>query len=319
MLGTLMKHPLKITALLILLFIIAQVVGLFLVKESIHSVQVTREGRVLQHETTVIGERPALAGYQSFLYLVIGVAIGTALLLLLIRFRQLRLWKAWFFLAVFLAQSIAYGVFLPQLAALLLAVLTTWLKIYKPEPVIHNLTEIFIYAGIAVLLVPILDVTWALILLFTISLYDAWAVWKSKHMIRLAEFQKKSVFAGLSIPKRAGNVHTGRAHAGKMQTGKAQSSAYVGTGTRKHQSGGHAILGGGDITFPLLFTGAVMEHLIIGGLSKSAAFAHALLVTLGATIALTLLFLTAKKNTYYPAMPFLTAGCLVGWLATLVL
>jgi presenilin-like A22 family membrane protease len=164
------------------------------------------------------------------------------------------------------------------------------------------------YAGIAVLLVPILDVTWTLVLLLAISIYDAWAVWKSKHMVKMAEFQKaSSVFAGLMVPKKGEvkNDSTARTPApGKKLRAVPESS------------GGHAILGGGDIAFPLLFAGVVMEGLLLAGTSRLEALLTSLLITLGATIALSVLFYISKKNRYYPAMPFITAGCLFGWVLT---
>lgn len=323
-----MKHPLRVTLLLVLLFVAAQLVGLLLVNLSISSVTVTEEGiPVLEHTETAIGERPRLSGYQSFLYLVVGVAVGTALLLLLIRFRKVRLWKAWFFLAVFLAQSVALGVLLPQLVALLVALLLAALKIFRPNPWVHNLTEVLMYAGIAVLLVPILDVYWSLVLLLAISVYDAWAVWRSKHMVRMAEFQKSSeVFAGLMVPKRGDAPVASSSGSARSKT-KAPASAPLSASLSSPKKvaaeaptrGGYAILGGGDIAFPLLFSGAVMEGLILGGATRGSAYAQSLLVTLGASMAIALLFLYAKKDRYYPAMPFVTAGCVAGWLVLLAL
>ncbi|MBT3450841.1 hypothetical protein HN448_02655, partial [archaeon] len=64
-----------------------------------------------------------------------------------------------------------------------------------------------------------------------------------------------------------------------------------------------AILGGGDIAFPLMFTGVVM---IDFGMKLS------LLVSLATTLSLYILFRLAKKDKYYPAMPFVSAGCFVG-------
>jgi presenilin-like A22 family membrane protease len=303
-----MKHPPKVTVLLVALFVVAQLVGLWLINESIIEVEIVDGQATLAHTSTAIGDRPDFVGWQSFLYLVFGVALGTALLLLLIRFRKVRLWKAWFLLAVFLAQAVAFGVVLPHIAALLLALALSLLKVYKPNPWVHNITEIFMYAGIAVLLVPILDVFWSLVLLLIISLYDAWAVWRSRHMVKMAEFQKDSnVFAGLFVPK-SGKMPK------KAKTGKAAKKQLRDLPEPPGQAS-HAILGGGDIAFPLLFTGAVMEGLILAGIPKLTAYMQSLFITLGATIALAILFVIAKKDRYYPAMPFLTAGCLLGWLA----
>ena len=64
-----------------------------------------------------------------------------------------------------------------------------------------------------------------------------------------------------------------------------------------------AILGGGDVVFPIITAGVVMNAL---------GFIPALMVVIGATIALSLLFLYSTKGKFYPAMPFITAGLFVG-------
>ena len=64
-----------------------------------------------------------------------------------------------------------------------------------------------------------------------------------------------------------------------------------------------AILGGGDVAFPLIFAGVILKY--------SANYFHALTITLGATIALTTLLLYSKKDKFYPAMPFISAGCFI--------
>ena len=77
----------------------------------------------------------------------------------------------------------------------------------------------------------------------------------------------------------------------------------------------NAILGGGDIAFPLFFSAAIMEHLII--VQNIPKFPNALLYSLISTvtagIALSLLFYYSKKDKFYPAMPFISAGCLIGY------
>ena len=335
-----MKHPLSVTLLLIGLFVAAQLVGLFLVDKSIVAAQSVNGTIVLEHSTTAIGDRPNLVGWESFLYLLGGVLIGTALLLLLIRFRKVKLWKFWFFLAVFLSTAVAFGVLLPQLIALALALALALLKVYWPNPWVHNFSELFIYAGIAVLLVPIFDVFWMVIVLLAISLYDMIAVWRTKHMVTMAQFQSKSeVFAGLMIPKHetqgAATVTPPAAHEPASATSRSAklrptttkiTAAGAKLGVQSPPSppsapatGSHAVLGGGDVAFPMLFTGAVLEGLVRSGLTKTAAFSESLIVIGFAAIALALLLLFAKKDRFYPAMPFLTAGCLLGWVVTMLI
>ncbi|RME52592.1 hypothetical protein D6783_04405 [Candidatus Woesearchaeota archaeon] len=334
-----MKHSWSVTISLVLLFFVAQVVGLFLLKEDLHVV--VEEGGVvsLSFDDTVIGERPELSGASSFLYLVVGVGAGTLLLLLLIRFRRLDIWKWWFLLAVFLTLSVALGVVVPWWFAFLVAALLAWWKVFRPSPLVHNVTEVLMYAGLAVLLVPLFDVFWASVLLVVMSGYDMFAVWFSKHMVKMAKFQASSgVFAGLMLPSSGSWLSTaqnglskgvsrkGSAGTGVVAKGGGAFSALraspkkrprrVGSGSGRSQ----AMLGGGDVVFPLLFSGAVLQWLVIErGVSVSAAFVLAVFVSFVVALSLLGLFLFAKKERFYPAMPFLTAGCFVGWLGASLL
>ncbi len=351
-----MKHPVKITLVLLGLFVVSQLVGLALISSSVTGVVVEDDRARLSHKVTALGETPDFIGQHTvpvtvengtvsvenrttieivveeyddpwpILYLIIGVTIGTLLLLVLIKFRQIQLWKLWFFLAVFLAQAVAFGVVLSQLVALILAFVLGLLKVYKPNPWVHNITEVFMYAGIAVLLVPNFTPFWVISLLLVVSLYDAWAVWRSRHMIKLAEFQKSSdVFAGLLVPKKTKIPKPIKKSASKTAKKVKIPPQHV----PPPKMGGHAILGGGDIAFPLIFAGVFVEDMLLKGAVASGltitssvrnlALVHGAVILLGALVALALLFFYAKKDRYYPAMPYITAGCLAGWLVTFLL
>jgi len=56
-----------------------------------------------------------------------------------------------------------------------------------------------------------------------------------------------------------------------------------------------------------------------GVLFRAVGLISSLIVVLFATISLLLLFVFAKKGKFYPAMPFLTAGCIAGWLLGLLI
>src|SRR4030042_253465 len=246
-----------------------------------------------------------MSGIGTFAYIAIGLLIGTLLILLIIRMKKVNLWKALFFVAVFLAISLALGVFLRTYIALPIALLLAILKITKPNVFIHNLTEVLMYSGIAVFLVPILgnpakislgvipeNVLWAAILLIAISIYDFIAVFKSKHMVKMAKFQTQSkVFAGLFVP------YTPKAQPSELAEIKAQKSDKTAPGLPGQKvEKKNAILGGGDIAFPLLSTGAVMESLVGKGLSLPTAFYQRLIVTLDATAAVSSLVLLEKTK-----------------------
>ena len=74
-----------------------------------------------------------------------------------------------------------------------------------------------------------------------------------------------------------------------------------------------AVLGGGDIGFPLIFAGVVMKELMLQK-TELIGFLVALIIPVCTAIALMLLLIKGKQEHFYPAMPFLTAGCIVGFI-----
>jgi len=302
-----MKHSHGITFLLLGFFFLAQVIGLGLI--SIDATVGTSDVGTVEvvHPDTAIGERPKLEPNQSVFMIVLALLVGTALVFLLMKYRQFKLWKFWFFLSIFLTLFVAFSVVLSSGTAFLLALgLAIWRSL-KPNIYIHNFTELFIYAGIALIFVPILNVTWVIVLMVLIALYDAYAVWKSGHMVKLAEFQAENkTFAGLYFGSKAVPVMKKT----KKKKGKKSSS--------KKGKQVHAILGGGDVAFPLLFSGVVMESLLLEGASKLSAFSQSLWITLGSVLALTYLFFRGTSARYYPAIPFLLVGCLLGYALVLL-
>ena len=317
-----MKHTWTVTLMLIVFLILAQVVGLWLINLESHvSFDKKTNQTVITYNDTAVGARPETTGSGSLLYILIAVAIGTGLVLIIVKFGKVNIWKTWFFLAVWMAMSVSIGalikanVFFDYDIALSLGLILSFWKIFRPNIIVHNLTEVLMYAGIGLIIVPIFDVTWALVLLLIISVYDMYAVWHSKHMVKMAKFQTKSnVFAGLMIPYTPAKKLPGLAsesHAAGKSVKKFRATS---TGSPKT-----AILGGGDIAFPMIFIGTVMNGLIVHGLSKSLAFLQSSIIIVTAAVSLLLLFIYAKKGKFYPAMPFLTAGCLVGWAIVLLI
>jgi presenilin-like A22 family membrane protease len=328
-----MKHDATVTIILIAIFVISQITGLFLVSKSMQPFSCEEENATCAptYTTTTVGERPETEGAYSVIYLVVGVAIGTIILLLLAKFKQTNIWRIWFFLAVVIAVSVALGVILPLIIpwdgafiiAWAVAILIAIWKLWKPNIIIYNLAEVLMYSGIAVLLAPIFEVKWVIILLIIISIYDAYAVWKSKHMVKMAKFiTGTNAFAGLVIPYKIGKDKGNKGISMHLPDAQHQQQSLEKDATHKN-----AILGGGDITFPLIFGGAVLQDKVITLVSSGTPFAQAvwqgfgvsLFVALGATIAVAGLFFLAKKDTFYPAMPFISAGCLLGWAVTLIL
>ncbi|MCK5023361.1 MAG: hypothetical protein KAS04_04265, partial [Candidatus Aenigmarchaeota archaeon] len=302
-----MKHTLPITVIMVLIFVASQVIGLYAINLNT-TVTHTPEGDVvLEYDDTAIGERPDLYGPETFVYILFAILLGTGLIFLLVKFKKIMIWKAMFFFAIWMTCSITIGVFIEPMYAFIICFFLALFKVVKPNIWIHNATELFIYAGIAIIFVPMLDVLWVVLLLLAISAYDMFAVWKSKHMIGLAEFQTESkAFAGIMLSYKVKATE-------KIKKIKPRSVAKTAKKTVVSKTQyKNAILGGGDIAFPLIFTGVVMDSLIrFHDIPKLLAFTEVLIITLTVAASLFGLMMLAKKDRFYPAMPFLTAGCLV--------
>lgn len=314
-----MKHTLKITLFLMLLFLTTQFIGLIIINEYIDIVTTAATGKTTLKEETYATANfipPDIKNESiSFMYVLVAILIGTGALLLIIKLKKRQLWKAWFFISVLLCLllgltpfvykglKVIFSIVLSQAIALqtiqttayyvtiIIAGTLAFYKVFKRNVIIHNFTEVFIYGGLASMLVPIINLFSATLLLILVSVYDAYAVWKSKHMVTMAKFQsEEKTFAGLFVPY------------------SKSSSAKVIAKTDKpdDQRGKVALLGGGDMAFPLIFSGVVLK--------TTTSFATAGVISLFAAIALFSLLYFGKKDRFYPAMPFITVGCFAGYL-----
>jgi presenilin-like A22 family membrane protease len=323
-----MKHDLSVTVVLVIFFLLAQVVGLGLINHKLQIVKVGNETNVGYTEISG-SELPEWQAGIVLLYVLGGVLVGTLLVLLIIKLKKVSLWKVWFFIAVLIAMTIALDVLIKNTAvAFIIALILTFWKVYKPNIVVHNLTEVLMYAGIGLFIVGLLKthILGAVIMLLIISLYDIYAVFKSKHMVKMAKFQAKSqVFAGLLIPYTPKEQAAG-SESVKASSPKTLKKTFDVKAEKVEKK--NAILGGGDIAFPLIFTGVVMQNIanklytnlgLTLAAAKSIAFQQSLVITLTTTIAIALLFVFAKKDKFYPAMPIVTAGCLIGYGIVLLL
>lgn len=303
-----MKHPFSITSIFIALFIVAQLVGLLVMNLGVTQVD-TNTGSV-DFADTAAGERPQLTGLAALAYIVFGVAIGTIILLFIAKKGSVIWWKIWFFLAVWISISITLGVLTQNtLLSWLLGFALAYLKLWKKNMWTHNISEILIYPGLAFFLVPLLDIKTVIFLLILISIYDAYAVWKSKHMVTMAKFTTKAnIFPGFNI-----NYDSKKANK-QVEEKDAKKSRLKKKG--KKTSG---VLGGGDIAIPMLFIGVVFITLLQAGFSRESSLMLSSIIIVSSAVSLGLLLYYSKEKKFYPAMPFLSAGCIVGYVIVLLL
>ena len=301
-----MKHDLRVIIILAAIFFLSQLMGLTVVNLYIDH---TLPGPVENVTFTQLPyniERPDIEESSALYYILGAILVGTVLILLIIRTQKFFLWKIWFFLSAFITLLIAFWgfTFIPDTVAFFLALTLALWKILRPNIYIHNLTEIFMYGGLAAIFVPILSLFGVSMLLILISLYDMYAVWHSKHMIKMAKFQAQAnVFAGVVIPYTS---------VPKVSIKKNIAQGPLGGEKIPRHLVRNAVVGGGDVGFPLLFSGVVMKQLM-HLYSEPTGFLLSLIIPLATTAALFLILYYGRSDRFYPAMPFLTIGVVVGY------
>ena len=145
-----MKHNLKITILLFLLFLVAHVLGLVILNQYNF---VNEVGKDLPYGL----QPPEMEQNTSFIPIFIIILVGTALMLLLSRFKTMVLWKFWFFISLMITLTIAFGAFVAQGIALILALVFALFRIFKYNVYVHNLSEVFLYGGLVSIFVPVFN------------------------------------------------------------------------------------------------------------------------------------------------------------------
>jgi len=274
---------------------VAQLIGVGVLSAYIDTAASDEAGKTVFSKMEVAGveiEPPSVDENYSFVYIAIAILVGTLLVFLIMHFRQQKLWKFWFFAASVLTISIAFAAFIPSMAAFGFAFLLGLFRVYKPHIIAHNISELFTYAGLAAIFVPIMNLNSALALLVFISFYDMYAVWKSKHMVKLAKYQAKTkLFAGLMIPYDSKGIITDTAALGSL--GSKKSVVSKNSKSKKNTKITNvvhtAILGGGDIGFPLFFIGTVL---------KFYGLLPALAIIPFVTAALAILFTYSEKGKF---------------------
>ncbi len=310
-----MKHTSKITAILILMFIITQLIGLFIL-----SIYERPDSHLPFEPPEEIKADNQGVGFLKQLLVTFVIAI--LLFLFLTKIRAEIILRLWFTVVIILALVLCFNAvlfalyenpnpYVTSIISLIIALPLAYFKIFKRNIKVHNFTELLIYPGIAAIFVPVLNVLGIIILLFAISLYDIWAVWHTEFMQKMAKYQIENLkfFSGFFVP-----------YANKKERLQLKKLKQKYSGSpkvlEKHLKNSKikvnlAILGGGDVIFPLIAAGVFLRVF--------QSLTSALIISASATLALLFLFVLARKGKFYPAMPFITIGIYLGMIISFLL
>jgi presenilin-like A22 family membrane protease len=304
-----MKHNLKITIILLGMFIITQLIGLAVVNYYLDSQNIIPYG----FDNSRLPEQSKDFSFYSQLLasFITSFIIAILIIFLLMKIKSEIFLRIWFFVVITVALGITITAIIGKinipnssLIALVIAISLAYIKVFKKNLIVHNITELLIYPGIAAIFVTIFNLWTTIALLIIISIYDIWAVWHSGIMQKMAKFQinKVGVFSGYFIP------YASKAVKEKIKNLKLKYNNKIPKNIVKKSKlkVNLAILGGGDVVFPIIAAGVMLKTF--------NSFIPALIVVLFSCLALLYLFVFAEKKKFYPAMPYLTTGIFIGMI-----
>lgn len=172
---------------------------------------------------------------------------------------------------------------LSLLFSLIVSITMLVLLIKHPEWYVIDFFGVFLTGGISAIFAISLSIEMIILFLIVLAVYDAIAVYKTKHMVKLAETIADSNLPLLMIvPKKASYSYI------KSKIGKDKDAVYVGLG---------------DLIIPgILITASYIEHGING-------FA----LTLGGALAGYLLLMKLIEKGPQPGLPYLNGGAIIAY------
>jgi len=228
-----------------------------------------------------------------FSQFILSTAFTLAIILLIIKFvksgfKKRVLLKTIFLLAFFFGSLIFFEVWLGEPIALILLLFLVFLWVKMPSIFTHDLLMISGMAGLSGYLGLGLTPELVAILLVIFSVYDVIAVYKTKHMVKMAkEMAEAGALPGLFLPSKISELNTP---------------------LEKTSLGGKfLILGGGDIVFPLLFSISALQN----GILQSVIVAFFALLGLLASF---WIFFQQKERQAIPALPPIALFSIIGYL-----
>ncbi len=226
----------------------------------------------------------------SPVYFVIYFLLATLMVFLISSLKKAKRGKEIFFRVAFLLSVIVGGyitlsyLFSDLVGLFILIPVFLWRK--KPYILLHNILIVLGISGIGATIGVLFEPFHIVLLLLFFSIYDFIAVYKTKHMVKMAkEMIRTKAIMGFIIPS---------------------SFSLLLDDFSKKEKGEFAVLGGGDIAFPLFLCASVSTFSLWG------AFFIALFSSLGVILSF---YIFLKKRKPIPALPPISFFTVLGYLA----
>lgn len=230
----------------------------------------------------------------SWWQFLLAFGIGTAIVLGLIRIMHGGMFlRIFFLLALFSGTLITVSFFLNNILSIILSLILIAAYVFYPYVWFHDLVLILTLPGIAATLGVSLNPYTVVVLLVFMSIYDYVAVYKTKHMVRMA----KAMIAGRAI---FAMIYPQHWHGFKSHLNEA------------HPGEEFMMLGSGDFIFPIIMATSAYA---ISPVAPWFIFA----ATLFGLLLMHLIFVYQKVRRPMPALPPLAAFAILGFFAALLL
>lgn len=236
---------------------------------------------------------PQISFWKFLSYFVVATLFILAISFLIkVKKRKGLIYKGIFVLTALWGGAITLSLLMPDIFALVLMVILIlrWHK--APSVFLHNLIMILGLAGVGAALGLQLTPFVIAALLIILSLYDFIAVYKTKHMVKMAkEMIEQGTILALIVPQKISDF---KAEIKEVKAG-----------------GKFLILGGGDVAFPLLLCASLVSDGIVNSL---IVFVFTLIgLFFGFWI-----FISQKIRKPIPALPPIALFSIIGFLLTLL-
>jgi presenilin-like A22 family membrane protease len=196
------------------------------------------------------------------------------------------------------------------LLAFVVAGVVTWILVKYPEWYVVDLVGLATAAAVTAILG--LSFSWipATLLLVALACYDAWAVYRSKHMVTLAdELTSQRLPVLLVIPKSAGyKFSEQRSLKEQVAKGEEREAMFMGLG---------------DLIIPGLMTVSALawlpDRIGTGFLSLSPSYTVAIGTLIGSLVGFGILMRFVLRGNPQAGLPLLNGGALAGFFLTVFL
>jgi len=278
------------------------------------------------------------SGFQAFpnpsdvtntaIYVIL-ILVFTAVILGLVRYRRQNLAKYVIMASIFITLAFVlllplyYGLWyatgqptdlnlvnlLVNLATILsfaLAALLVYVLVKFPEWYVVDTVGFVTAAGVTAILGISFGLLPAILLLIALAVYDAWAVYRTKHMITLAdELTSQRLPILLVIPKRAGySFREQKSLKAQVEAGEEREAMFIGLG---------------DLIIPGIMSVSAFTFLIAPGRSFLGLAPNAFVAlgtVLGSLVGFFFLMRFVLRGNPQAGLPLLNGGALLGFLLT---